>query len=79
MAKTIVSNGHTIEVKAIGMERIYYDGREVSSKISMFGSTHVFSVQENEQPVQYEVKMSTRWWGGIKIEVRRNGMIIYTD
>lgn len=78
MAVVINSNGHLIEIQASGVETVKYDGYQVSSKMSIFGATHLFSVQEDGVLVHYEVKISTRWWGGIKIEVRRNGIIIYS-
>ena len=78
--KTILSDGHKIEIKGWGKEKVYYDGRLVSSKLSMTGATHVFTVNEEGQEVQYEVSLGTRWHGlSYWVEVRKNGKIIYTD
>lgn len=78
--KTIITNGHKIEIKGWGKEKIYYDGNEVSSKWSTTGGTHIFEVNENNEQVQYEVSFGTRWHGfSYWVEVRRNGKIIFTD
>ena len=81
--KTIVYNGHTIQLPGqslTGKEEIKYDGRVVSSKHTMFGGTHVFSIKEDEEDVNYEVEIGTRWHGfSCWYVVRRNGKIIYTD
>ncbi len=78
--KTIISNGHRVEIKGWGKERIYYDGQEMSGKWSMMGSSHVFRVQEDGQEVQYEVAIGIRWHGcSYWVEVRRSGELIYTD
>jgi hypothetical protein len=41
--KTIVHDGHKIETRAWGTEKVSYDGRQVSSKNSIMGATHVAS------------------------------------
>ena len=58
--KTIISEGHRIEIKGWGKEKIYYDDKLVSSKLSMTGATHIFKVDENNEEVQYEVSFGTR-------------------
>ncbi len=78
--KTIINNGHKIEVKSFGTEKIVYDGEIVSKRISMFGATHVFAVKEDNNDVQYEVEIGTRWHLlGFHCTVRCNGKIIFTD
>lgn len=82
--KTIMSNGHKIEVlesSPTGLERVLYDGKEVSSKRAMLGSTHTFNVREGNEDVFYEVEIGV---GGLLpprpyTTVRRNGKIIFTD
>jgi len=81
--KTIVCGGHKIEIPGMGLtgkEQVQYDGVVVSSKHSVFGATHVFSVKEDGEDAQYEVELGTRWhlftsWA----IVRRNGKVIYSD
>ena len=82
--KTIISNGHKIEVQEsspTALERVLYDGKEVSSKRAMFGATHTFNVQEGNEDVSYEVEVGV---GNLLpprpyTTVRRNGRIIFTD
>ncbi|MBS4015079.1 MAG: hypothetical protein KGZ86_01385 [Candidatus Latescibacteria bacterium] len=82
--RTIKYNGHTIEIKALGTEKVLYDGREVSRKNSFFGATHTFRAREDSKQVQYEVKIGLKWiwwlrWFRTWCEVKRNGEIIFTD
>ena len=81
--KTVFHQGHKIEVPGMslmGREKVLYDGREVSSKVSMTGATHVFRVIENGEEVQYEVEIGTRWHGFTSwATIRRNGVLIYSD
>ena len=76
-------NGHSIEIKKnqlTGKETVCYDGKEVSSKFSIGGATHVFSIDEENQSIQYEVEINLRWHGlSGSTTVRRNGQIIFTD
>jgi hypothetical protein len=76
--RTLIYKGHKIEIKADGTEIIYYDGKEVSKKDSLFGATHVFQVSENGQKVDYKVEIGARWLSST-CEVTRNGEIIYSD
>ena len=78
--KTIMYNDHKIEVKGLGKDVVYYDGKEVSSKWCMASSAHIFNVVEDDKKIQYEVTISLRWhclyyW----VEVRREGKLIFTD
>jgi hypothetical protein len=78
--QTIIHNGHKIEITGWGKEKVYYDGIIVSSKWSLFGSTHLFKVVEDGIEVQYDVMMNIRWHGlSFWTEVRRDGKLIYTD
>jgi hypothetical protein len=84
---------HTIEVKLdpkTGEETVLYDGQVMSSKISVGGATHRFTVREEGKDVTYEVKIGTRGLGGIKgifmwpvrvpkVEVSRDGKQIYSS
>jgi hypothetical protein len=81
--KTVMYGGHRIEIPGMsltGKEEIKYDRKVVSSRHSMFGATHVFSVREDGDDVQYEVVIGTRWHGfTCWAIVRRNGRVIYSD
>lgn len=80
---TIKHDGHNIEINKnpiTGRETVLYDGKEVSSKLSVGGANHVFSVEEEGQKVQYEVDINIRWHGlSASTTVRRSGQIIFTD
>ena len=81
--KTITCNSHKIEISGAnitGKERVLYDGKEVSSKHSLTGSTHIFRVNEDGEDVQYEVEISLRWHGlNAWTIVRRKGEIVFSD
>jgi len=78
--RTIYQGGHIIQVDTGCVERVYYDGRLVSSKVSFAGTTHIFSVKEGEEHVQYEVEIRSRWHGlSAYVIVRRNGLILFSD
>jgi hypothetical protein len=81
--KTVMSLGHKIEIPGMhpfGKEEIKYDSSVVSSKHSVTGATHVFSVHEGNEDVEYEIEIGTRWHGLTSWAiVRRNGKVIYTD
>ncbi len=84
--KTIIHNNHRIEVNyriedgLYAKDQVIYDGKEVSCKWTVVGSTHVFRVNEDSEEVQYDVTIGTRWHGfSWWCEVRREGQIIYTD
>ena len=81
---TLMSNGHKIEVanSLTGTEVILYDGKEVSNKRSVTGSTHIFQVTENDENVQYEVAIGIKmgfFSSKVWCEIRRKGEIIYTS
>jgi hypothetical protein len=79
----VTHNEHTIEIKnnlLTGKETILYDGKEVSSKRSIGGSTHIFIVKEDNEDIQYEVENSLRWHCmSAYTTMRRKGQIIYTN
>jgi hypothetical protein len=59
---------------------VFYDGKEVSSKFSVAGATHSFTVKENNKEVQYDVDIDLKWHGcSVSTIIRRNGKIIYSD
>ena len=77
--RTISTNGHTITVEPIGTKaKITYDGAVVSEPTGRLSATGVFNVTEDGQNVQYVVEMKSRLLT-IKVTIRRNGMIIYSD
>ena len=76
--KTIVHNGHRIEVSYGLTERVRYDGRLTSQKTTWFGATHVFRVQEDGEEVEYDAEIRSGFWG-VKVTVRRNGIMIYGE
>src|SRR3989304_10026600 len=76
----LIYNGHEIEITAFETRKIFYDGTLISAKKSIFGSTHIFTVIENVENVQYEIKIGLKWHGlQEKISIRRNGRIVYSD
>ncbi len=77
--KTVQHNGHRIQVQVWGREKVLYDGAEVCSSFHFFvqNFTHVFSVNEDGEHVQYEVEFRGFW--GPWIKIRRNGIVIYSD
>ena len=71
---------HEIEIIAFGTKKIFYDGQLISSKKFFSGSSHIFSVRENGENVQFESKVGLKWHElQEKINIRRNGRIIYSD
>jgi hypothetical protein len=82
--RKIKYNGHTIEIKAWGTEKVFCDGKEVSRKNSFFGATHTFQVREDGRQVEYEVKIGLKFlwrvrWFRTWCEVKRSGEIVFTD
>jgi hypothetical protein len=59
--RIVTCKGYTIGIKFFGTEKIFYDGKEVSRKNSLFGATHIFRVNEDRKEVQYEVKIGLRF------------------
>ena len=79
MTWTCSTHGHTIEIRSqwFGIrEIIYYDGLEVASGLTLFGGQYRFHVEENEQPVDYTVRLQTTL-EGIAVTVTRNDLVVY--
>jgi hypothetical protein len=72
----ITYKGHCIDVHdtGYGPEIVKYDGKVVSKKASLSGTSHVFRVEEDGESVQYIVKFSGRG-----CEITRNGVILFTN
>ena len=80
--KTLIYNGHRIEAPGstlTGLEQIRYNGDIVSSKRSILGTDHQFDATEEGVPVQYEVRIGTRWTGMATCRIYRNGELLYSD
>jgi len=75
--KTLLYNGHKIEVKLWCKEKIFYDGKLMSSRHTLFGGTHVFQVEEEGETINYEVEIY--FFPTLGMKVRRNGILIYSD
>lgn len=77
---TVRHNGHTIQAKMgfFGGEKVFYDGKEVSSKTSALGATHTFSVKEKNKTVQYDVEFGAGFTQRYVI-IRKEGKIIFSD
>jgi hypothetical protein len=76
--KTLIYNGHKIEVKLWWTEKVFYDGKLMTSRFTVFGGTHIFQVEEEGETINYEVETYEGFpIGGMK--VRRNGILIYSD
>ena len=76
--KTFLYKGHKIEVKLFPIEKVFYDGKLMTSQFTVFGGTHVFQVCEDGENVSYEVETKS----GVLVpwmKVRRNGILIYSD
>jgi len=67
-------NGHRIEAhrEFPVAETIFFDGTEVSSGKSFWGSTHLFVIQEDGAPIQYEVTFKRKR----RCTVKRNGVLL---
>lgn len=64
------------------IEKVYYDGREVSSKPSVFGASHRFEVFEGFEQAVYEVDIGVRSLLPLplaSVTIRRNGKLVFTD
>ena len=76
--KTLLHNGHRIDIKTWGTEKVFYDGRQMTSKFTLLGGTHAFEIEENGERVTYEVEISAMGWSPC-VKIRRNGILIYSD
>jgi hypothetical protein len=57
----------------LGEESIYYNGKIVSKKTSLFGSLHEFRVIENDEKATYRINIEYRWPLRIGFDIYRNG------
>ena len=81
MSWTCLTHGHTIRIKMrwLGIrEIIYYDGLEVASGLTLFGGQYRFRVEENKQPVDYNVRIRTQL-EGIEVTITRNDTTVYSQ
>ena len=81
--RTVIHNDHTIRIPGMtvtGIENVFYNGEVVSSKRSILGARHEFEVEEDGQPVTYEVKLGMRWHGLTGwAYLKRDGKLLFTD
>ncbi len=79
----LYDDGHEIGVSVnllTGMERIFFDQKEVCSGWSVGGKLHQFEVDIDGETVTYEVETALKWHLlGRTLTVRKNGKIILTD
>jgi hypothetical protein len=74
-------DGQNIEIISnnFGQEVVKYNGEEVSSKFSIMGATHIFTVSESGAAAIYEVKLKNSWHGmSVDIQIKKNGSVSYT-
>ena len=78
---TILVNGHQIEAENTwsAKEIVRYDGRVVSERRTLWGSSHFFKVYETGGQVNYEVTFTPSFIDRISIIIRRNGIIIFSN
>lgn len=76
--KTLSVNGHTIKVRTFPADVVFPGGRETSRKVTFFGSTHIFHVEEDGEMVEYEIKT---WNSFLRnyVQVSRNGVVVYDE
>lgn len=84
LLKTVTYNDHKIEIGILsptfGQDTVWYDGKEVSKKLSKLGSKHSFNVVEDGSNVFYEITVKSRWHGYSSwAEVKRNSVVIFND
>jgi hypothetical protein len=73
-------NNHTIEVinTIWGNEIVKYDGKIMTKGYSAFGRSYHFVMNEENQQVTYEIEFKSGFIG-IHINIRRNGVAIFTS
>jgi hypothetical protein len=57
----------------LGEEKIYHNGKLVSTQQSIFGSRHSFSVIEHDRLTDYQVYIGLKWPIRIGFDIYRNG------
>ena len=65
----------SIDNSMTGVETIYINEEEVSKKFSFWGATHIFTRKENDEEVNYKVKIGLSFTG-IGYNIYRNGNTI---
>ena len=59
----------------LGVEKIMFNGKEVSKKFSFLGTTHNFEIEENNYKITS--KCQSLCWDKVKIIIERNNEKIY--
>ena len=74
-ALTFFHQGNEISIhnNLIGIESVYYNDKKMTAHFSLCGSTHDFSVMEEDVEVNYQVKISMSIMVGITFSIWRNG------
>ncbi|PSK88864.1 hypothetical protein [Taibaiella chishuiensis] len=69
------TDNQRIDIKSnwLGEEKIYHNGKLVSSQQSILGSYHSFSVIEHDEPADYQVRIGIRWPARMGFDIYRNG------
>ena len=57
----------------LGKEQIYYDGKLVSARSTVFGSQHSFQVMEEKESVHYQINIGYRWPLRVGFDIFRDG------
>jgi tetratricopeptide (TPR) repeat protein len=60
----------------LGQETVIANGREVSKKSSVWGTSHHFSVMEDGHPTRYTLISKLTELGGVQLDLLRNGEVI---
>lgn len=66
-------NEISVHNNLLGIESVFYNGKKMTSHFSLFGSTHDFSVMEDDIEANYQVKISMSVMAGITFNIWRNG------
>ena len=61
----------------MGVETIMANGREVSRKSSVWGTSHHFSVMEDGHPTRYTLISKLTEMGGVQLDLLRNGELLH--
>lgn len=61
----------------MGVETVIANGREVSRKSSVWGTSHHFSVLEEGHPTRYTLISKLTELGGVQLDLLRNGAILH--
>ena len=72
---------HTVEMTnnpLTGMETVKYDGVIKSKAFTFAGRSHMFTVDEEEETVTYEVEFRSGFFS-MHFTVRRNGVAVFTS